>query len=63
MLSGRRGQLTPEGLARWCIIQLLGGWMLPDSGVARVLPMLRVALVRGVNVDKALFFKARCKTT
>ena len=39
----------------WLMLQLLGGWMLPDSGVARVLPSLRVALVCGVNVDKALF--------
>ena len=39
----------------WMMLQLLGGWMLPDNGVARVLPSLQVELVRGVNVDKALF--------
>ena len=39
----------------WLMLQLLGGWMLPDSGVARVLPSLHVELVRGVNVAKALF--------
>ena len=39
----------------WLMLQLLGGWMLPDSGVARVLPSLHVELVRGINVAKALF--------
>ena len=39
----------------WMMLQLLGGWMLPDSGEARVLPSLHVSLVRGVNVDKVLF--------
>ena len=39
----------------WMMLQLLGGWMLPDSGIARVLPSLGVALVSGVNIQKALF--------
>lgn len=39
----------------WMMLQLLGGWMLPDSGIARVLPSLGAALVSGVNIHKALF--------
>ena len=39
----------------WLMLQLIGGWMLPDSGVARVLPSLHVELVRGMNVAEALF--------